>query len=315
MLQAQSMSALNGFLGDAHHDFDLALRELAFVIEGATAPGKSGASVGSVSAMRSTQPTDPLHALHTPVLCVVAQGQKQILLGDERITYNAGDFLLNSVTLPATGQVISASPESPCLWLVIELDPAVVGSVIVEAGLANRRPNAPLRAMEASRLSRPLLDAVVRLARGFKSPHDAPFLAPLALREIIYHLGTGEQGARLHQIVAGGAQIQRVMRAIAWVRQNFDQPLSLDALAKEAGMSLSALHRHFKDVTALSPLQFQKQMRLQEAKRLMMSQDMDAAGAGYKVGYDDASYFNRDYRRFFGHPPRQHMALVRSESL
>ena len=315
MSQAEGMAAFDALSGDSQHSFDLALRELGRSIDGATSPAEASASVGSVSAMRATQPTDPLHTLHTPVLCVVAQGQKQVLLGDERIAYSAGDFLLNSVTLPATGHVIGASPEAPCLWMVIELDPALVGSVIVEAGLASPHPNAPLRAMEAGRLTRPLLDGVVRLARGFDSPRDAPFLAPLALREIIYHLGTGEQGARLHQIVAGGAQVQRVMRAIAWVRHNFDQPLSLDALAKEAGMSLSALHHHFKDVTALSPLQFQKQMRLQEAKRLMVSQDMDAASAGYKVGYDDASHFNRDYRRFFGHPPRQHIALVRGQWL
>lgn len=135
----------------------------------------------------------------------------------------------------------------------------------------------------------------------------------MVLREIIYRLLRGGQAARLHQIAAHGGQAHRVLRAVEWLRLNFDKPLSLEALARDSGMSLSALHHHFKDVTAMSPLQFQKQMRLQEAKRLMISEDLDAAGAGVRVGYDDPSYFSRDYRRFFGEPPRRHVERVRSQ--
>lgn len=299
------------------------LNELARLVESVVEPTgahetfkdafDAHARFGPVWALRASRPTKPGHALYRPMLCVIAQGAKQLSLGQEVFLYDRGRFLLNSVALPAAGQVIEASREKPCLWVMIELDPALVASVIVEAGLSHPVSGAPLRAMQASSIDAALLDAVVRLARGFESPDDAGFLAPLALREIIYRLLKGNQAARLHQIAASGGQTQRVMGAIEWLRQNFDQPLSLSRLARECGMSLSALHHHFKTVTAMSPLQFQKQMRLQEARRLMMSGDLDAAGAGHKVGYDDPSHFSRDYRRFFGYPPRQHVARVRGE--
>lgn len=298
------------------------LNELARLVEGVVEP--TGAPelkdafdahrrLGPVWALRAVRPTKPGHALYTPMLCVVAQGAKQLSIGEESYRYDRGRFLLNSVALPASGQVVEASREKPCLWVMIELDPALVASVIVEAGLSQPVSGAPLRAMQASSIDAALLDAVVRLARAFESPDDADFLMPLALREIIYRLLKGNQAARLHQIAANGGQSQRVMGAIDWLRQNFDQPLSLSRLARECGMSLSALHHHFKAVTAMSPLQFQKQMRLQEARRLMVSGDLDAAHAGQKVGYDDPSHFSRDYRRFFGLPPRQHVARVRGE--
>lgn len=303
----------------AQSDLDDALHELARLVDGVVQPNgphepyDAHRKLGPVWALRSCRLTEPGHALYGPMLCVVAQGGKQVLLGDECHVYNRGRFMLNSVALPAAGQVIEASPAQPCLWVMIELDPALVGSVIVEAGRSPAGSSRPQRAMEASLINRPLLDAVVRLARLFESPQDFDFLAPLALREIIYRLLQSDQAARLHQIASHGGQSQRVMGAIEWLRHNFDQPLSIEALARQCGMSVSALHHHFKEVTAMSPLQFQKQMRLQEARRLMISQDLDAASAGFKVGYDDPSYFSRDYRRFFGAPPRRHVARIQGE--
>ncbi len=198
--------------------------------------------------------------------------------------------------------------------MMIELDPGLVESVISEVGALGAGSRAVQRAVETGSVDRALLDATVRLARGFESPQDFDFLATLALREIIYRLLRSDQSARLHQIASHGAKTHRVVRAIEWLRQNFAQSLSIEELARESNMSASALHHHFKAVTAMSPLQFQKQMRLQEAKRLMLSGDLDAASAGLKVGYEDASYFNRDYRRFFGLPPRQHVARVRGDA-
>ena len=299
-------------------DLSASLEELARLVERVVKPGDSDsyydahARLGPVWALKSLRPTQPGHGLYAPMLCVVAQGAKQVVLGDECHLYDQGRFLLNSVALPAAGQVIEATPARPCLWVMIELDPALVESVILEAG-RGPSPSKPQHAMEAALLDRPLLDATLRLARLLESPPDFDFLAPLALREIIYRLLRSDQAARLHQIASHGAKSQRVVRAVDWLRDNFTESLSIEKLARQSGMSVSALHHHFKIVTSMSPLQFQKQMRLQEARRLMVSQDLDAASAGYKVGYDDPSYFSRDYRRFFGYPPRQHVARVRDE--
>ena len=297
--------------------FDSSLNELAQLVERVVHSSREGElfdahrRLGPLWALRSDRPTAPGHAVYMPMLCVIAQGAKQVSLGDECHVYNRGRFLLNSVALPAAGQVIEATPARPCLWVMIELDPALVESVMVDAGRSTS--SQPQHAMQASVLDQSLLDATLRLVQLLESPQDFDFLAPLALREIVYRLLRSDQKARLEQIALNGAKSGRVMRAIEWLRNNFDQPLSIEKLARQSNMSVSALHHHFKTVTSMSPLQFQKQMRLQEAKRLMMSGDLDAAGAGLKVGYEDASYFSRDYRRFFGEPPRRHVALARGE--
>lgn len=247
------------------------------------------------------------------MLCVIAQGRKLVTVGEERHVYDAGRFLLNSVALPASGQVIQASTERPCLGLMVELDPSVVRSVLSEVGSAPA-PETPRRAMEASLIDGATLDAVVRLARLLESPGDAAFLRPLLLREIVYRLLQGPSAARLRQIAAPAGQIERVLRAVAWLQKNFRQPMTVDDLARECGLSVSALHHHFKQVTAMSPLQYQKRMRLQEANRLMVTEGLDAATAGFRVGYEDPAYFSRDYCRFFGDPPRRHVERVQRES-
>ena len=299
-------------------DLDAALDELAHLIAGAVARGQALGDfdahirMGPLWALRANRPTAPSHAIYTPMLCVMAQGAKQITLGAQALVYNRGRFLLNSVALPASGQVIEATPHCPCLWIMLELDAATIASVIVESGLMIPAGGAPLPAMETPAIGADLLGAVVRWARLLEAPDDAKFLAPLLMREIVYRLLQTDQAPRLRQIAAGGGQTQRVLSAIEWVRCNFDKPLKLEELARQSGMSLSALHHHFKDVTGLSPLQFGKQMRLQEAKRLMLRGDLDAAGAGGRVGYDDPSHFSRDYRRFFGAPPRRHIAGLKN---
>jgi AraC-like DNA-binding protein len=208
-------------------------------------------------------------------------------------------------------QIIEASQERPYLSLRLELDPTLVGSVLVEAGHFSPRSHADVRAVNVSPLDPSLLDAVVRLVRLLDTPAEAPFLAPLITREIVYRLLMGEQGDRLRHIALQRGHTHRIARAIERLRNEFDQPLRIDDIARELGMSVSSFHHHFKSVTAMSPLQFQKQMRLQEARRLMLGEGLDAASAGYRVSYNDASHFNREYKRLFGLPPLRDVERLR----
>ena len=260
---------------------------------------------------RRSSPTEWVHGVSDLAFCVIAQGSKEVLLGDNRYRYDPAHYLLTTVELPVVSQVIEASQERPYLGLRLELDPALVGSVMVEAGHLSPRSHADVRAINVSPLDASLLDAVVRLVRLLDSPTEARFLAPLITREIVYRLLMGEQGDRLRHIAVQGGHTYRIARAIERLRQDFDQPLRIDDIARELGMSVSGFHHHFKAVTAMSPLQFQKQMRLQEARRLMLGEGLDAASAGYRVGYNDASHFNREYKKLFGVPPIRDVERLR----
>jgi transcriptional regulator GlxA family with amidase domain len=193
----------------------------------------------------------------------------------------------------------------------IGLEPALVTEVLLESGQLAARASRAIKAMDVSRLDVNLLDSVVRLVRLVDAPRDYTALAPLAVREIVYRLALGEQGGRLCQIALSAGRAHRIAKAIELVRKSYDKPLRIPSLARQLGMSTSGLHHHFKAVTAMSPLQFQKQLRLQEARRLLVAGDFDAATAGYRVGYDDASQFSREYRRFFGEPPMRDVERLR----
>lgn len=260
---------------------------------------------------RASSPTELGHGASYPSLCVIAQGRKETRLGDKVYRYDPAHFLITTTALPIASRVAEASEEYPYLGLVLRLDPGLVGSVMVETGRPAPRPHAAVTAFGVSSLDTDLLDAVVRLARLLDAPRDTRFLAPLIKREIIYRLLRGDQGDRIRQIAALGGETNRIAQAIARIRRDFDQPLRIEDLARELGMSVSGFHHHFKQVTAMSPLQFQKQLRLQEARRLMLGEDIDAASAGHQVGYEDASYFSREYRRFFGAPPMRDVARLR----
>jgi transcriptional regulator GlxA family with amidase domain len=209
------------------------------------------------------------------------------------------------------GQVLEASAERPYLSLLLELDPALVGSVMVEAGHLSSGNQGNVRAMDVSPLDAGLLDAVVRLVRLLDSPAEARVLRPLITREIVYRLLIGDQGNRLRQVALLGGHTDRIAEAVVRLRRELNKPLRIDSLAREMGMSVSGFHHHFKAVTAMSPLQFQKQLRLQEARRLLLSENLDAASAGSRVGYDDASQFSREYKRLFGLPPMRDMERLR----
>jgi AraC-like DNA-binding protein len=260
---------------------------------------------------RSSLPTEPLHSVSHPSLCVIAQGSKEVHLGEHRYQYDPYHYLLVTADLPLVGQVLEASQERPYFSLILTLDSTVVSSVIVEAGHATPRSRTDVRAIDVSPLSSSLLDAVVRLVRLLDGPDEAPVLAPLITQEIVYRLLLGEQGDRLRHIAILDGESHRIARALKRLHEDFDQSIRIESLAEELGMSVSSFHHHFKAVTAMSPLQFQKQMRLQEARRLMLGEDLDAASAGYRVGYDDASHFNREYKRFFGLPPMRDVERLR----
>jgi AraC-like DNA-binding protein len=261
---------------------------------------------------RSSRPTEPVHAVYQPAFCFVAQGRKQALLGEEVFRYDPGNYLIFTVDLPLTFQVEEASPERPYLGLRLNLDPSLVASVMMESGIEPKKGDASLKAMDVSPTDADLLDATVRLVRLLDAPVGRKVLAPLITREIVFRLLAGGQGARLSHLLASGADTHRISRAIGHLREHFDQPLRMDDIAHELGMSVSGFHHHFKSVTAMSPLQFQKQIRLQEARRLMLGEDLDAASAGFRVGYEDPAYFSREYKKLFGAPPQRDITKLRS---
>jgi AraC-like DNA-binding protein len=264
---------------------------------------------------RHSFPLEQVYSVVKPSVCVVAQGSKEFLLGESRYRYDPFHYLLVTVDLPYVGQVLEASKERPFLSLRQDLASTLVGEVLVEAGHASLRDSADVRAIAVSPLDMHLLDAFVRLTRLLDAPAEVPVLLPLLTREIIYRLLVGEQGGRLRHLALLGGYSPSIARAIERLRHDFDQPLRIEQMARELGMSVSGLRHHFKAVTALSPSQFQKRLRLLEARRLMLGDDLDAASAAYRVGYHDASHFNREYKSLFGVPPMRDVQRLREEAL
>ena len=260
---------------------------------------------------RCSAPSGPLHVVARPCLCIMAQGAKEVHLGEHTHRYDPYHYLLVTAELPLMGHVVDASVDTPYLSLRLDLDATVVSSVMVEAGRAAPRGGADVRALDVSPLGPHLLDAAVRLVRLLDAPEEAPVLKPMITREIIYRLLQGDQGDRLGHIAVLNGQRHRIAKAVQRLRDDFDRSIRIEELAEEVGMSESSFYNHFKAVTDMSPLQFQKQLRLQEARRLMLSEDLTASTAGYRVGYDDPSHFSREYKRLFGRPPMRDVERLR----
>jgi AraC-like DNA-binding protein len=260
---------------------------------------------------RESAPTELGHGVSEPCFCVIAQGGKEVLLGDNRYPYDPAHYLIATAALPIASRVTEASAERPYLSAIIKLEPALVGSVMVEAGQPAPRGATAVTAIDVSALDAGLLDAVVRLVRLLDSPADARFLAPLVKREIVYRLLRGEQRGRLAQVAALGGSPHRIAEAVERFRKEYNQPLRIEDVAHDLGMSVSGFHHHFRALTAMSPLQFQKHLRLQEARRLMLGEGLDATSAGYRVGYSNASHFTREYKRLFGAPPMHDVEQLR----
>jgi AraC-like DNA-binding protein len=261
---------------------------------------------------RFSGPTEPVQSVFPPSFCFVAQGRKRALLGEEVFRYDPEHYMIYTVDLPLIFQVEEASEERPYLGFQLDFEPALVASVIMESGIRIKKGDASTKAMNVSSVDADLLDAVVRLVRLVETPAERKVLAPLIIREIVYRLLIGGQGARLSHILASGGDTQRISKAIGHLRKHFDEQLKMEEIARELGMSVSGFHHHFKSVTSMSPLQFQKHLRLQEARRLMLGEDMDAASAAFRVGYQDPSHFSREYKRHFGAPPHGDIANLRS---
>lgn len=286
------------------------LAELASAV-GRQTPSDGGhnTTIPALTLSRYSSPSDLVAVVYEPSLCVVVQGAKEVVLGDEKFRLDPARYLLVSVELPASARVVEASLRRPYLAVRIALDVAVVGELLAEL-MAAPPLGPPTRGLAVTAAEVPLLDAVARLLALLDSPQDIVPLAPLALREITYRVLTGAQGLQLRQIVSAGAPAQRIATAMRWLKDHFAEPLRIESLAKRVRMSPSAFHLHFKCVTAMSPLQYQKRLRLQEARRLMLSEGLDAGEAAFRVGYESPSQFSREYRRMFGAPPRQDVAAL-----
>ncbi len=254
---------------------------------------------------RVSSPGEPIHSVYKPSLCVVAQGSKEFFLHDERYVYDPDNYLLVTAELPLVGQVLEASDKEPYLSLLLDLDPTLVGSVIAEVGDIAPQNDANVRAINVSALDAGLLDAVLRLVVLLDKPSEAPFLAPMIIKEIIYRLWMGDQRDRLLQIVNTDGNTPLIAKAIALINEDYDQQLRVENIASEVGMSVSGFHHHFKTITAMSPLQYQKRLRLQEARRLLLGGGLTATDVAFRVGYYDSSHFSRDYKGLFGLPPKR----------
>ena len=305
------MDATNGRRPPKGHRVRAGLDELRERIARTVPKDGTVEPVDGVQLRRASSTTEPVHGVSFPAVCVVAQGSKEIWLGNACYRYDRAHYLISTAELPITSRITEASSERPYLRLLLKLDPALVGSVIVEAGHLAPRRRSDVTAIDVSPVDADLLDAAVRLVRLLDSPADARVLGPLVRREIVYRLLMGEQGGRLRHVAAQGGYTQRVAEAIVRLRKDFNRPLRIEDLARELGMSVSRFHHHFKAVTAMSPLEFQKQLRLQEARRLMLGEDLDAASTAYRVGYNDASQFSREYKRLFGAPPMRDVERLR----
>ena len=291
---------------------EIALEGLVASIARWTEKGEQHATaVPGLSLFRRDEPTGPISGMYEPSVCLVAQGAKRVLLGDDSYVYDAHHYLITSLHLPTIVQIIEASTEKPYLGLRLVLDLREISQLMVDSNLPRPRAQQSSRGMATGEVTLPLLNAFQRFVDLLADGKDIPILAPIIQREIIYRLLVGDQGERLRQIASTGSQSHQISRAIDWLKGNFSEPLSIDDLAAQVSMSSSTFHHHFRSMTALSPLQFQKQLRLREARRLMLAEHLDAATAAFQVGYESPSQFSREYNRLFGAPPLRDITSLR----
>lgn len=279
------------------------------------APLHRPTSLPGLTLVRMDSSTGPICGVYEPSLALVVQGSKRVLLGSETFVYDTHHFLITSLNLPTVTYVLDASTEKPFMSLVMSLDLQEINQLVLEGRLPPAPTGTGERAMAIGRVRWPLLRAVRRLVDLLDEPASIPVVAPLVQREILYWLLVSDEGERLRRIGTVGSQSQQIARAIDRLRQHFDQPLRIDDLAGEARMSPSTFHRHFKALTAMSPLQYQKRLRLSEARRLMFAEHLDASTAAFRVGYESASQFSREYARTFGAPPARDIAQLRLGAL
>ncbi len=307
----------NGAHADAPSQVSRMLERLAAQIDRvAGGDGIFDTAIPKLRIGRVSTAQQPVHTVYEPALCVIAQGSKRVLLGEEVYVYDPSQYLVFAQNLPVTGHVIDARPDAPHLALRLDFDIKDIAELAMDFQLGSKPPGgSPQRGIYTGNLTEDLLDPLIRLTRLLERPEDIPALAPLVVREILYRLLKSPDGWRLVQLAMIDSNSQRVAQVIKSLRHRYHQPLRMEDLAREVHMSTSALHHQFKSITAMSPLQYQKQLRLQEARRILLAENVDAATAGHRVGYDSQSHFSREYSRFFGEPPTRDIKRLREAQL
>ncbi len=284
---------------DLNHLLALALRHCP--------DGMVDTALDGVRIIRMSSPTEPVSGVMEPMFCVILQGSKLVTIGERTVRYDTASYFVASVELPASGCVCEATPEQPYVGLAMTIDRAMLASVLAELPVQPEQRDA---AFFVNDITPGLLGSVRRLLELLDTPADAAVLAPMIRREILYRLLLSDGGGTLHQIARIDSRLSRIHRALQWIKSHYAEALSIDALATLAGMSRASFHRHFKAATAMSPLQYQKALRLQEARRMLI-QRADAQGAAHRVGYESASQFSREYARMFGLPPARDAERLR----
>jgi AraC-like DNA-binding protein len=294
---------------------DLQRRELVSLISRwASCDGEHQTAIPRLAFFRHSSPASAECSLTRPSLVLAAQGEKRVVLSGRAFDYGPNHGLVVSMDLPVMGRVVTADRQNPYLCMAYGLDVRLIADLMADMGLSSPRSVPEGEAMSLCALAAPLFDTALRLVRLLDSPADIPILAPLVERELLYRLLTGEQGMRLRHLTMADSQTYKIARAIDYLKRHFTEPLRIHTLAAHVNMSVSSLHHHFKAATAMSPLQYQKLLRLREARRLMIRQVSDVTSAAYSVGYESPSQFTRDYSRLFGAPPSRDIALLRATS-
>ncbi len=294
------------------HDMNTAAAVLAEQIQTWTGDATQfDTEIPGLKLSRWTTPTQPTSYSHNPSICLIAQGKKRVLLGEDSFTYDTSHFLISSVNLPITANIVEATEEAPYIGLIMELDLQEISQLIVDSELSFNSSKEAQKGIAVGELSASLQDAFIRLMALLDEPENIKILAPVIKREIFYRLLMTEQGSRLSQIVTTGSHSHQIAKAIDWLKHNFVKPLSVGELAAYSGMSKSAFYTHFRSMTSMTPLQFQKKLRLSEARRLMLTENLDAMATTFKVGYESPSQFSREYSRLFGAPPSKDIKALR----
>ena len=268
-------------------------------------------AIPSLTLYRYESPTDPVSYMQAVTVCMVAQGSKRVMLEEEVYAFDPDQFLISSMELPVVAQITEASASKPYLGLTLALDLNAISELLVNEGLPEVACPPACRCMAVGKVSDGLRGAFERLVELLDTPDDIPILAPMILREICYRVLVSDQGPRLRQIVSVGSNGNNIARAIDWMKEHFSQPIHVKEMANHVGMSQSTFHHHFRTLTAMTPIQYQKRLRLNEARRLMLMENMDAANASYQVGYESPSQFSREYGRLFGSPPSRDIKRLR----
>lgn len=293
------------------------IEALAAIVERFSRSGEGiqATAIPGVHCIRFSEPSARLPSVYAPCVCVIVQGRKRVFLEKETYEYRPSEYLAVSVDLPVIGEVTEGSRQKPYLCLQIELDQFQLAELLIQARLPVAEQKATQRGIFVGDVDGALGDCALRLARLLDSPQDIPLLAPMIKRELYYRLLTGAHAASIAQLARAGSAMQRIAMAIRELKSNFDKPVRIEDLAARTGMSVSSFHAHFKAVTAMSPLQYQKRLRLMEARQIMLMEQRDAASTAYRVGYESPSQFSREYARVFGNPPGrdiQQLTAVRS---